>query len=419
MISASLKSVSDVLGRCKAVHVRGQNMKCKKMMAAVLAAGLLLSAGLMTGGCGSSNQQGQQQQAVKVTTFKPFKSDTPIQREYTGSIMALQEVPVRAKVSGTVTEKFIKGGEHVTEGQPLFRLDTRTYTSNLAAAQAQVAQSTATYENAKRDLARYEELIANGAISRQAYDSQKAATEAYAAVVEAARSQATIAADNLSDTIVTAPFTGTLSMDDVNIGTFATAGTTPLVTISNADPLYVQFDMSESEYLSLVKNKNGTDTLGDALKMRLADGSIYGETGKIVQINPSLTSGQLTMKAAFENPDNVLVPGMYATIVSDAEVAKGSILVPTKALVQLLNKDMLDVVIDGKVQQKAVKVGATYGIYTIIESGIDVDDVIIVEGQNKVTVGQAVAPEETNREALEEEAVKNVSVQHGTADSKK
>ncbi len=385
-----------------------------------MAAGFLISAGLMTGGCGSSKQQGQQgQQAVKVTTFKPFKSDTPIQREYTGSIMALQEVPVRSKVSGTVMEKYVKGGEHVIEGQPLFRLDTRTYSSNLAAAQAQVAQATATYENARKDLARYEELIANGAISRQTYDSQKSATEAYQAVVEAARSQAAIAADNLSDTIVTAPFTGTLSMDDVNIGTFASAGTTPLVTISSADPLYVQFDMSESEYLSLVKNKNGTNTLGDALKIRLADGSIYRETGKIVQINPSLTSGQLTMKASFANPDNLLVPGMYATIVSDAEVAKGSILVPTKALVQLLNRDMLDVVVDGKVQQKSVKLGATYGIYTIVESGIGEDDVIIVEGQNKVTVGQAVAPEETTREALEEEAVKNVSVQHGTADSAK
>ncbi len=395
-------------------------MKCKKFLAAAMAAGFLISAGLMTGGCGSSKQQGQQgQQAVKVTTFKPFKSDTPIQREYTGSIMALQEVPVRSKVSGTVMEKYVKGGEHVIEGQPLFRLDTRTYSSNLAAAQAQVAQATATYENARKDLARYEELIANGAISRQTYDSQKSATEAYQAVVEAARSQAAIAADNLSDTIVTAPFTGTLSMDDVNIGTFASAGTTPLVTISSADPLYVQFDMSESEYLSLVKNKNGTNTLGDALKIRLADGSIYRETGKIVQINPSLTSGQLTMKASFANPDNLLVPGMYATIVSDAEVAKGSILVPTKALVQLLNRDMLDVVVDGKVQQKSVKLGATYGIYTIVESGIGEDDVIIVEGQNKVTVGQAVAPEETTREALEEEAVKNVSVQHGTADSAK
>lgn len=98
-------------------------------------------------------------------------------------------------------------------------------------------------------------------------------------------------------------------MDDVNIGTFASAGQTPLVTISSADPLYVQFDMSESEYLSLTKNKSGTETLGDTLKLRLADGSIYQETGKIVQINPGLTGGQLTMKAAYANPDNLLVPG--------------------------------------------------------------------------------------------------------------
>ncbi len=394
-------------------------MKYKKFLAAAMAAGFLLSSGMMTGGCGSAKQQQGQQQAMKVTTFKPFKSDTPIQREYAGSIMALQEVPVRSKVSGTVMEKYVKGGDHVTEGQPLFRLDTRTYSSSLAAAEAQVAQASATYENAKRDLARYEQLIATGAISRQAYDAQKAATESYQAVVEAAQSQAAIASDNLSDTIVTAPFTGTLSMDDVNIGTFASAGQTPLVTISSADPLYVQFDMSESEYLSLTKNKSGTETLGDTLKLRLADGSIYQETGKIVQINPGLTGGQLTMKAAYANPDNLLVPGMYATVVSDAEIAKGSILVPTKALVQLLNRDMLDVVVDGKVQQKAVKLGATYGIYTIIESGIDENDEIIVEGQNKVRVGQAVAPEETTREALEQAAIKAVSAQHGTTDAKK
>jgi len=125
------------------------------------------------------------------------------------------------------------------------------------------------------------------------------------------------------------------------------------------------------------------------------------------------------MKAAYANPDNLLVPGMYATVVSDAEIAKGSILVPTKALVQLLNRDMLDVVVDGKVQQKAVKLGATYGIYTIIESGIDENDEIIVEGQNKVRVGQAVAPEETTREALEQAAIKAVSAQHGTTDAKK
>lgn len=380
-----------------------------------MAAGLLLSGGVFLGGCGSSQQAAGQKQAIKVSTFKPFKSDTPIMREYTGSIMALQEVPVRSKVSGTVMEKYITGGQQVTEGQPLYRLDTRNYNSQLANAQAQAAQAAANYENAATDLARYDQLIAAGAISQKVYDNQKAAADAYKGAMDAAQAQVDIASTNLSDTIVTAPFNGKLSMDDVNIGTFATAGTTALVTISSSDPIYVQFDMSENEYLSLNKDKNGTGRLGDALKLRLSDGSIYGETGKIVQVNPNLSGGQLSMKAAFPNPDNLLVPGMYAAVVSDNEIAKGSLLIPTKALVQLLNKDIVDVVVDGKITQKAVKTGGTYGIYTIIESGLDENDVIVVDGQNKVQVGQAVAPEETTKEKLEQDAADSVKGQSGTA----
>lgn len=390
-------------------------MRYKKFAAAVMAAGFLLSGGVFLGGCGSSQQAAGQKQAIKVTTFKPFKSDTPIMREYTGSIMALQEVPVRAKVSGTVMEKYITGGQQVTEGQPLYRLDTRNYNSQLANAQAQAAQAAANYENAATDLARYDQLIAAGAISQKVYDNQKAAADAYKGAMDAAQAQVDIASTNLSDTIVTAPFNGKLSMDDVNIGTFATAGTTALVTISSSDPIYVQFDMSENEYLALNKDKNGTGRLGDALKLRLSDGSIYGETGKIVQVNPNLSGGQLSMKAAFPNPNNLLVPGMYAAVVSDNEIAKGSLLIPTKALVQLLNKDIVDVVVDGKITQKAVKTGGTYGIYTIIESGLDENDVIVVDGQNKVQVGQAVAPEETTKEKLEQDAADSVKGQSGTA----
>lgn len=390
-------------------------MRYKKFAAAVMAAGFLLSGGVFLGGCGSSQQAAGQKQAIKVTTFKPFKSDTPIMREYTGSIMALQEVPVRAKVSGTVMEKYITGGQQVTEGQPLYRLDTRNYNSQLANAQAQAAQAAANYEDAATDLARYDQLIAAGAISQKVYDNQKAAADAYKGAMDAAQAQVDIASTNLSDTIVTAPFNGKLSMDDVNIGTFATAGTTALVTISSSDPIYVQFDMSENEYLALNKDKNGTGRLGDALKLRLSDGSIYGETGKIVQVNPNLSGGQLSMKAAFPNPDNLLVPGMYAAVVSDNEIAKGSLLIPTKALVQLLNKDIVDVVVDGKITQKAVKTGGTYGIYTIIESGLDENDVIVVDGQNKVQVGQAVDPEETSKDKLEQDARDSVQGQSGTA----
>ena len=387
-------------------------MKYKKLLPVVLSGGLILSAGIFSG-CGFASRAGQSQpQAVKVNTLNPFKSDTPIMREYSGTVVALQELPVRAKVSGTVIEKYIQGGEQVVAGQPLYRIDTRAYSSAFAAAQANAAQAEAVYENAKSDLSRYEMLVHSGAVSKQVYERQKSATESYRAAYEAARSQVQMASDNLGDTIVTAPFSGTLSMDDVNVGTFVTAGQTPMVTISSTDPLYVQFDMSESEYLQLKREKSGTGTLGNHLKLRLSDGSIYEETGSIVRVSPGLSGGQLTMKASFANPRSILVPGMYATVISDAEVSKDSILVPTKAILQLLNKDILDVVVDGKVQQKSVKVGATYGIYSIIENGITENDEIIVEGQNKVQVGQAVDPMKITKEQMEESATKAIG-QHG------
>ena len=300
-------------------------------------------------------------------------------------------------------EKYIDGGETVTEGQPLYRIDTRQYAANLANAQANQAQCGATYQNALADLARYEELIAIDGISRQTYDTQKAVTEQYLQAYNAAGAQVQIAQDDLDDTIVRAPFNGKLSMDDVNIGTYATAGNTALVTISSTDPVYVQFDMSETEYLQMARKNVDMNVWGSGLKLRLSDGSLYEGTGRIVQINPGLTSGQLSMKAEFENPQGLLVPGMYGTIVSDTEIAADSLLIPTQALIPLLDKNMVDVVVDNKVTQKSIQIGGTYGNYTVVTGGLSPDDMIIVEGQGKVTVGQAVEGEEISREKLDEQ----------------
>lgn len=382
-------------------------MNYRKWLAATAAAAVL-TAGLLSG-CGSDQQQAMPN--AKVDTFKVFTSDTPIQRQYTGTVEALQEVPVKAKVSGTVTEKYVSGGERVTAGQPLYRLDTRTYRSNLASAQADAARAAATYQNAQTDLARYEKLIAGGAISRQVYDTQKAAVSEYKSAVNAAKAQVQIARDNLNDTIVTAPFTGTLSMDDVNVGTYATAGTTPLVTISSSDPLYVQFDMSEAEYLNLVREHGGTSALGDSLKLQLSDGSEYGYTGKIVQINPSMNGGQISFKAAFPNPGNLLMPGMFTTVVSDSQVAANSLLVPTQAIIPLLDKNMVDVVVGGKVVQKPVNVIGTYGLYSIISSGLNPGDEVIVAGQAKVVSGQAVQAVEVTKATLEKQAKEAMTAQ--------
>ena len=160
-----------------------------------------------------------------------------------------------------------------------------------------------------------------------------------------------------------------------------------------------------------MREHGGTSALGDSLKLQLSDGSEYGYTGKIVQINPSMNGGQISFKAAFPNPGNLLMPGMFTTVVSDSQVAANSLLVPTQAIIPLLDKNMVDVVVGGKVVQKPVNVIGTYGLYSIISSGLNPGDEVIVAGQAKVVSGQAVQAVEVTKATLEKQAKEAMTAQ--------
>ena len=166
---------------------------------------------------------------------------------------------VHARVTGYVVEKFVKGGDQVVAGQPLYRIDSRQYESNVATAEANVARANADYKNAETDLDRYETLASQDAIARQRVDTQRSATEQAKAAVEAQQAALKIAQDNLGDTIIYAPYSGTLSMDAVDIGTFVNAGSTTLVTIDSVDPIFVEFSMTEQEYLEFMATRSGDE----------------------------------------------------------------------------------------------------------------------------------------------------------------
>ena len=138
---------------------------------------------------------------------------------------------------------------------------------------------------------------------------------------------------------------------------------------------------------------------------------MYADTGKIVQVSPSLNGGQISFKASFPNTNNLLLPGMYATVVADSQVAANSMLIPAKAIIPLLNKNMVDVIVDGKVVQKPVVIAGQYGIYSIITSGINTGDEVVVEGQNKIVNGQAVKTEVITKEVLEQQAKQAITAQ--------
>ncbi len=366
-------------------------------MLAVLAVSALLVAG-----CGSQQQTAQD---VAVNSYKVMSENTQLNNTYTGTVVAENSVAVHARVTGYVVEKYVKGGEQVVEGQPLYRIDSRQYESNVASAEANVAKADADLKNSEIDLNRYQILANQDAIARQRVDTQRSATEQARAVYEAQQAALKIAQDNLGDTIVYAPYSGTLRMDDVDLGTFVTAGSTTLVTIDSIDPIFVEFSMTEPEYLEFMANNAGDENSGTNLKLILANGEEYkGGVGAVVQAAKSLdnSTGKLVLKASFPNPDHLLLPNMYATVVSPGAPLTNALLIPTRSIQQIMDKNFVFVIgADGTVTQKAVELGGTSGAFTIIKSGLADGDEIVVDGLTKVRNGVKVQAQPLTKSQLE------------------
>ena len=340
---------------------------------------------------------------MAVNAYKITASDTQVDQTFSGTVVAENSVEVHARVTGYVVEKYVKGGEQVVAGQPLYRIDSREYEASLANAEAQAAQANATLKNAQVDLQRYENLAKEDAIAQQRVDTQRSTAEQAQATYDAYEASVKIAQDNLGDTIVYAPYSGTLRMDDIDLGTFVQAGSTKLVTIDSIDPIFVEFSMTEQEYLDFMKNRSGDDTSGTNLKLKLADGKEYGELGTVVQAAKSLDSstGKLVLKASFPNPNHLLLPNMFATVISPGEKLKNAILVPSRAILQIMDKNFIYVVnADGVVEQKAVEIGGTTDGNTIVKSGLSAGDTIVVDGLTKVKNGVKVTPNMLTKDQL-------------------
>ena len=297
------------------------------------------------------------------------------------------------RVSGAIVEKYVHGGQFVDEGQPLYRIDSRQYESAVLSAQANLSQSEATRDNALIDLRRDEELLASAAIAEQRLTTQRARVNEYEAVVAANAALLKKAQDDLDDTVVYAPMHGRLDVNDVAVGTYAVSGQTALVTIGTVDPVYVQFSISETEYLKFM-NIHQQDASGAdepvAVSITLTDGKMYPQKGKIVQADRALSenTGTLTMKALFPNPSGILLPGMFARVRLSGETVPNALLVPQRAIQQVLDKTFVLVVGDnGKSQARSVELGEKVGSYYIIRKGVTENDTVIVEGLTKLQDG--------------------------------
>lgn len=348
---------------------------------------IILSAALLLSGCGSEDEnQSQQEMPTKVKAMKVLTTNAPLTLSYSGQVVDRDKVDVQSKVSGSVVEKYVQGGQDIVAGQALFKIDDRQYRSAVLQAEANLAKSKTNLAKERTDLQRYEELWKENAISEQTLANQRAAVQSQESEVEANEALLQKAKDDLADTIVYAPMSGRLGIDDVPVGTLSNAGTTALATIGIVDPVFVQFAVSEQEYLRIARGGQTSDESyrpNFKISLTLADGSSYPYLGEFAEYDRTLgnETGTLTIRTIFKNPDGLLVPGMYARVEIDGLRITNAMLVPERALQQLLGETLvITAQKDNTSAIKKVTLGEKIGSYYIVKSGLKPDDLIIVEG---------------------------------------
>ncbi len=322
--------------------------------------------------------------------------------ELAGRTRASQSAEVRPQVSGILQKRLFTEGSVVKAGQPLYQIDARTLEATVKSAEAALAKSRASAQTARTNAERNAELVKIDAISRQVFDESQAQVAQSAADVAVAQAALENARINLQYSRIVAPIGGQIDLSAVLPGSLVTANQAQaLTTISQLDPIHVDITQSSSELLELRRQwQAGTfgkvEAGGAPVRLALEDGSRYPHAGKLqfTGATVSQTTGAITLRAVFPNPDRLLMPGMYVRARLSTGEASDAIVLPQQAVqrdpagkpsVQLLNAD-------NKIEKRPIRLGQALGAQWLVLEGLKTGDRVMVEGFQKARVGQTVTP---------------------------
>jgi membrane fusion protein (multidrug efflux system) len=326
----------------------------------------------------------------------------PVMSELPGRIAATRVSEVRARVSGILQERVFEQGSLVKAGDVLYRIDPRLFKVRVASAEASLQRANATKKNAEQQLDRQKNLRERNVASGVEYDTAAvnlAQADADVALAQAALDEAKI---NLEYTEVRAPITGIIGGALVTEGALVTAdGTQNLALIQQVDPVYADFTQSAQDLLTLKRavstGKLESPAPGQArVELVFDGGDVYGHAGKLLFSSASVdaTTGQVTLRAEFPNPDGDLLPGMYVRVHIEQAVRQGALAIPQRAVTRTADgKPQVYVVGDGnKAQLRDVTLGQSIGNEWVVEAGLKPADRVIVDGVQKVQPDVPVEP---------------------------
>lgn len=322
-----------------------------------------------------------------------------LQTTYPATIKGMQDVEIRPKVSGFITKLCVKEGQAVKAGQLLFVIDNVTYAAAVRQAKAAVNSAKAQLNTARLTYNNNEKLFKNNVIGSYELQSAKNNMQAAAAALAQAEASYVSAKENLNYCYVTSPASGVIGDLPYRVGALVSASSQqPLTTVSNISTMQVYFSMTEKELLDMTKTAGGLHAaIKDypAVKLQLADGTIYDHPGRVATVSGVIdaTTGSVSMRADFPNPQHLLKSGGSGSIVVP-HVSSSAIVIPQDAVAQVQDKHFVYIVgKDNKVKYSAVTVDPQDdGKNFIITSGLKVGDRIVVNGISSLTDGAEIKP---------------------------
>ncbi|MET0268760.1 MAG: efflux RND transporter periplasmic adaptor subunit [Duganella sp.] len=336
---------------------------------------------------------------VAVVTVAP--ASLTVSSELPGRTEASRIAEVRARTAGIVLKRVFDEGGEVKAGEVLFRIDPASFQASFDSAQAAVSKAEANLAQADLKVKRYTPLLAAQAVSKQEYDDAVTAQKQAAADLATSKAARTNAGLTLGYATVTAPISGRISRARVTEGALVGQGeATPMATIQTLDPIYVTITQSSTELLrlrrALADGKLKSSGKGQAtVTLVTEDGQPYAHAGKLLFADVAVdeSTGTVSMRAAFPNPERTLLPGMYVRARLEQAVNESAISVPQQAVVRGTDgASVLLVGADNKVTAQAVKADAAQNGNWIISSGLKGGERVIVEGFQRAKPGASVTP---------------------------
>lgn len=358
---------------------------------------LVTAAFLALPGCSKHPAGGPQRPPAEVGFITLQAEPLVLQSELAGRTTAFLVSDVRPQVSGIIKSRRFEEGSQVRAGQVLYEIDPAPYRAAVAEAKAALANARASVDAARLKDQRYRELLAIEGVSRQEVDEASMAHRQ--AVASVAQMQATLASAqiNLDYTKVRAPISGRIGKSTVTAGALVTANQeTSLATIRTLDPIYVDMTQSSAELLKLRRliGETGMKSGRAKVHLKLEDGSDYKQAGsmKFQEVAVDESTGSVTLRAEFPNPDGVLLPGMYVRALLDRPVSTSAILAPQQGVTRDLKGNATALVLtpENKVEQRMLTAERAIGDRWLISGGLVEGDRLIVEGTGKVRVGDTV-----------------------------